>query len=143
MAVYRTWSVYPAVMEAGSCNHDHADRSSSSKPVARTDSRVIPVTVHEAENAWIVEADVPGATADRLNVEFFQGRLTVRYERKPADNASPKFDDRVYGTFERVIRIADEVQTDGIAAKLEHGTLRLEIQKSEAARPKTVPVIQG
>lgn len=88
-------------------------------------------------------ADVPGVSADAIGIEYYQDRLTVRYERKAADEADSKFDDRVYGSFERVIRITDEIRSSEIAAKLENGVLRLEIPKSEALRPRTIPVTQG
>lgn len=140
MAVYRTWSVFPVVAEPA---HRGSFRTNSAEAQAGRKSHSIPVRVRETEAAWIVVADVPGASADAIGIEFFQDRLTVRYERMAADEADSKFDDRVYGSFERVIRIADEVRSSEIAAKLENGVLRLEIPKSDALRPRTIPVTQG
>lgn len=140
MAVYRTWSVFPVVAESA---HQGSSRTKPAEAQAERKSHSIPVRIRETEGAWIVVADVPGVPADAIGIEFFQDRLTVRYERKTADEADSKFDDRVYGSFERVIRITDEIRSSEIAAKLENGVLRLEIPKSEALRPRTIPVTQG
>lgn len=143
MALYRTWSVVPVVSEAvqraaaQTLPSEPADKRSARKPHS------IPVRIRETEGAWIVEADVPGVLADAIGIEHFQDRLTIRYERNVADEADPKFDDRIYGSYERVIRITDEIRSSEIAAKLENGVLRLEIPKSEALRPRTIPVTQG
>lgn len=140
MAVYRTWSVFPVVAEPAQRG---SFRTNPAESQAGRNSHSIPVKIRETEAAWIVLADVPGVSADAIAIEYFQDRLTVRYERMTADEADSKFDDRVYGSFERVIRITDEVRSSEIAAKLENGVLRLEIPKSEALRPRTIPVAQG
>lgn len=143
MAVYRTWSVFPVASDAVQRASAQSHPSKLTEALSERKSHSIPVEVRETEAAWIVVADVPGVPADAIGIEYFQDRLTVRYERKAADEADSKFDDRAYGSFERVIRITDEVRSSEISAKLENGVLRLEIPKSEALRPRTIPVTQG
>ena len=140
MAIYRTWSVFPVVPEPA--NRDRAQSRPAEAQVERK-SNSIPVRIRETDGAWIVEADVPGVSADAIGIEHFQDRLTIRYDRPSTDEPGSKFDDRAYGGFERVIRITDEIRSSEIAAKLENGVLRLEIPKSEALRPRTIPVTQG
>lgn len=142
MAVYRTWSVLPVVPVPVS--RDQAKGSfRKSEPKVEQGDRTIPVRVRETEQAWMVEADVPGVPADAIGVEFFQDRLTVRFARPVPGDSPAQFDDRAYGNFERVIRIGDDVRADGIVAKVELGVLRLEVPRSGAHQPRTIPVVQG
>ena len=140
MAIYRTWSVFPVVAEPVHRGHSQA-RPDAAQVERKTNS--IPVRIRETEGAWIVDADVPGVAAESIGIEHFQDRLTIRYERIRTEEPGSKFDDRMYGGFERIIRITDDIRSGEIAARLENGVLRLEIPKSEALRPRTIPVSQG
>ena len=143
MALYRTWSVVPFVSESAQRAAAQSQPSNPSEKPSGRKVHSIPVRIREMEVAWVVDADVPGVPADAIGIEHFQDRLTIRYERKTSDESCSKFDDRVYGSFERIIRITDEIRSSEIAAKLENGVLRLEIPKSEALRPRTIPVTPG
>jgi len=103
--------------------------------------RTIPVRIRETENSWFVQADAPGVSSEAIGIEFYQHRLTIRYERKSDEPGTTKYDELAYGHFERVIRIADEVQTDRIVAKYDNGVLLLELPKSEALLPRKIRVM--
>lgn len=134
MAIYRTWSVVPTRVENPLRMEARKDMQAVSKPHA------IPVRVWETEKSWLVVADVPGVAADAIGIEFFQERLTLRYERRPEETGTMRYDDLASGQFERVIRISDEIQPDRIVAKCENGVLRLELPKSEAMLPRKIHV---
>lgn len=135
MAIYRTWSVVPTRFENPQLRTEEGkDSRAVDKPHA------IPVRVWETDKSWLVLADVPGVAADAIGIEFFQERLTIRYERRPEATGTMRHDDLASGQFERVIRITDEIQPDRIVAKCENGALRLELPKSEAVLPRKIQV---
>jgi HSP20 family protein len=140
MAIYRTWSVQPFGTERPrqEAQPDGVPAESDSRSAGLV--RTIPVRIRETENSWFVEADAPGVSSEAIGIEFYQQRLTIRYERKSGEHGTTKYDELAYGLFERVIRIADEVHPDRIAAKYENGVLRLELPKSEALLPRKIRV---
>lgn len=140
MAIYRTWSVQPLRTLNPNRVTEPAGMPVTENSRAVGTSRTIPVRIRETELSWFVEADAPGVSADAIGIEFYQERLTIRYERKSDEPEATKYDDLAYGHFERVIRIAEEIQPDRIVAKYANGVLRLELPKSEAVLPRKIDV---
>lgn len=140
MNPYRTWTILPFDLQSESKLGRNGGPGPQSAPKAGSATRPIPVRVWENVSSWFVEADIPGVVAAAVFVEFYKDRLTIRYERSAPDAGANEFDDRGYGVYERSVRIADEIRSDAIVAKLENGVLRLELPKSDTGRPKTIVV---
>lgn len=70
----------------------------------------------------------------------------MRGERKRPQvgkRASYVHAERLFGPFERAIRVPGDVDPDHIAAGMEHGVLSVIVPKSEPLRPTTVPIESG
>lgn len=102
-------------------------------PAMRTDIR-------ETENAYILEADLPGFTREDVHAEIKDGYLTIRAEHKSETedkNETYLRRERSYGSFSRTFDL-DGIDADAITASFKDGVLTLELpkltQKAEEAR---------
>ncbi len=93
-----------------------------------------------------VSMDVPGVTAQDLSIEFEDGHLAVRGERRRpelAEGASWLHTERTFGKFERFIKLPDGVDADAIAANLENGVLSVTIPKPQRPEARTIAIGSG
>jgi molecular chaperone IbpA len=94
------------------------------------------------ENAYRISVAVAGFTDQDLAIEVKEHALTVRGEKKAAEER--KTDVLYQGiaarTFERRFQLADGVQVTGAA--LEHGLLHIDLVREipEAKKPKLIPI---
>lgn len=87
------------------------------------------------------EVDVPGISLENLDITFEKGRLSIRGERvAPEDSQERSFDERCYGSFERVISLPDTVDTESVSAELLNGVLRIELSKRPEAVPQRIEI---
>ena len=100
-------------------------------------------TVAETDDAYVVEADLPGLKPEEIHVEIHGNELWVSGERKQEKEEKGKNYHRIeqeYGCFERVVPLAAPVNEEKITAKYQDGVLKVTVPKSEAVKPKRVPV---
>jgi HSP20 family protein len=99
------------------------------------------VDVEEADDAWIVEADVPGAKKEDVTVDLQDGELVIHGEIKEKERAGIlRRRTRRVGEFEYRVRLPGDVSGDDIEAKLEHGVLRIRVPKPQRAQPRRIEV---
>lgn len=95
----------------------------------------------ETEEAYIVEATVPGLKSEDLEVTVENNLLTIKGEIKHESEETKRNYHRIerrYGSFQRQINLPRMVKADAIKASLEHGVLRLEIPKAEEVKPRKI-----
>ena len=95
----------------------------------------------ETEEAYIVEATVPGLKSEDLEVTVENNLLTIKGEIKHESEETKRNYHRIerrYGSFQRQISLPRLVKADAIKASLEHGVLRLEIPKAEEVKPRKI-----
>jgi HSP20 family protein len=88
--------------------------------------------------------DVPGLTAEDLEIELADGMLSVRGERRYPyrEDEAHKLNrlERGYGRFERVLRVPKEVEPDALSASIEDGVLTLRIPLPQAKKPHRIEI---
>ena len=101
------------------------------------------VDLRETEDAYVLEADLPGLKKDDIEISLVDNVLTLKGERKQEQerNASGwhRFE-RSHGAFERAFRLARGVDGEKVAAKFENGVLKVTLPKPEQARRKQIEV---
>lgn len=100
----------------------------------------------ETENAYLVQLDLPGISADQVEITFERNTLTVRGNR-PRTLQAPEtgelrvfFAERDWGSFTRSLRFPQHVVGDNIEAKFADGVLTIHIPKSEASKPRRIAI---
>ena len=93
-------------------------------PALRTDIR-------ETENAYILEADLPGFAREDIHAEIKDGYLTIRAEHKSEnEDKNDKYlrRERSYGSFSRTFDL-EGIDAEAITATFKDGVLTLELPK--------------
>ena len=102
------------------------------------------VTVSEGD--MVLTMDLPGLTADDLEIELVDGSLSVRGERKrPQVGEGTRWahSERAFGRFERRIKLPDGVDPDKVTASMDNGVLSLIVPKPDKMIPKTISIGSG
>lgn len=90
-----------------------------------------------------IHADFPGLTKDEVKINYEDGVIAIRGEKKQEKEEKNKNYHRVersYGAFERSFRLPNRVEVGKIEAKFKDGVLSLRLPKSEEAKPKEIPI---
>ena len=90
------------------------------------------VDIFENESSITLLADMPGAQADSVQVRLEGGQLTLEAERALTSEASIRY--------LRMFRVPTMADPNGISAELKNGVLHVHLKKSEAAKPRTIPI---
>jgi len=103
----------------------------------------VAVDIREEDDAFYVDAEVPGVAAEDVKVDVEKNVLTISGERKAEkDEAEGSYRrvERYYGTFSRSFTLPETVNADSIHADLRDGVLTLRLPKKEAPKPRAIPV---
>lgn len=112
---------------------------------ARMGTNWMPIDVTETENGFTVVADLPGLSAEDINVNLHDDVLTIsgevtRSEEHEDNRAIVR--ERTYGHFSRRISMPTPVDAEGIQATYDNGVLTLTMPKAESAKPRQIEVKQ-
>jgi HSP20 family protein len=113
-------------------------------PVGRAGGGLYPpVNVFDRGDAYVVKAEVPGVSPDKIEIQVEDDTLTLRGERafaEPSKNAAYHRRERGQGEFRRVIRIPGRMAGDEAKADYRNGVLTVTIPKAKEARPRRVQI---
>jgi HSP20 family protein len=99
------------------------------------------VDIEENDDAWLVEADVPGAKKDDMSVDLQEGELVIHGEIKEKERAGIlRRRSRRVGEFEYRVRLPGDVDAEGIQAKLKDGVLTVRVPKPQRTQPRRITV---
>lgn len=99
--------------------------------------------VRETEDAYILEADIPGIPKDAIDITVEENRVTIKGERKAEETKEGKGyhrTERRYGNFERSFTVRDGFDASKVEASVEHGVLRLTLPKRAEQKPRRIEV---
>lgn len=121
------------------------DRLTEAVLGTRARPAVMPMTAYREDGTFVVHLDVPGATADSIDLTVEQNVLTIHAERKPpvGDSAERVVDERSYGVFSRQLFLGDTLDADQLTADYDAGVLTLRIPIAEKAKPRKVEITAG
>ena len=101
------------------------------------------VDVHEDEDAFRVDMELPGFERSDVSVSLEDGTLTVSGERRYSDDAREKSAHRLerkYGSFSRSFSFPGQIEVAKITAAFENGLLTIVLPKSETMKPKQIDI---
>lgn len=102
--------------------------------------------VIETDDAIVITAELPGVKDEDVDIEIQDGMLTVKGERRLADEVTKDryyHLERSYGSFERSFRLPKGVKEDDIKAGVAYGVLRVTIPKPQVVEAKRIPISAG
>ena len=99
------------------------------------------VDIEETDDAWIVEADVPGVKPEDVNVEVRGSELAISGEIKEREREGIlRRRTRKTGEFDYHITLPGDADAEQIEAELRDGVLSVRIPKPEQERPRRINV---
>lgn len=103
------------------------------------------VDVSETDDAYVVEADIPGMRKEDIKIEVENDVLTIRGERKSEKEEKDEKKgyhrvERRMGAFVRSLRVPGGVKAEDVSAKFQDGVLKVTLPKPEESKPKLITV---
>jgi HSP20 family protein len=117
---------------------------SFTRPLGTSGVSAIPaIDMYQDNEQVVVKAALPGLKSDDVQISITADILTLRGEYKQ-DNEPKDITYHIreyrYGSFERVLRLPTEVQSDKAKADFENGILTITLPKAEAVKPRTISI---
>jgi HSP20 family protein len=103
------------------------------------------VNTREANDAYFVEVDIPGVKKEDVKIDVEDNALRISGERKfPKGREDEDFYrvETLYGKFERVFSLPEDVDASKIEAEMEDGVLHIKIPKTQIVdkAPKKIEI---
>jgi HSP20 family protein len=101
------------------------------------------VDIYEADDKYIVRAEVPGVEKDAVSVSIDENVLTIKGTKQfveAKDGEQWKRVETQYGEFTRSFTLPEEVNVDQVSAAYKNGVLELSIPKVEPKKAKMIDV---
>lgn len=99
------------------------------------------VNVAESDGNYIVDACIPGVPADDVELTLTARSLIIKGERKSPEGRYFR-QERMAGSFQRVITLNVPVARDNVTAKSINGILRVTLPKAEEVKPRKISIEQ-
>ncbi len=112
-------------------------------------SKIPPVDIHETDDAYVLEAELPGYVEKDVNVSVEKHvlRISSVKEASREEKADEKkheknylVRERYYQTFERSFTLPEGVDEDHISGEFKNGVLELTMPKLPVEKPKKIDV---
>lgn len=99
--------------------------------------------IEETKDDIVVKAEIPGMKKEEIKIQITGDVLCISGDRKHEEETKDKTYhriERVYGQFQRVIKLPSEVQSGKTKANYENGLLTIVIPKAEEVKPKEIAI---
>ena len=112
---------------------------------ARDGSRqmAMPMDAYRNGDSFLIQLDLPGVSADSVELTVEDNVLTIRAERTApsrAEDVEVLIAERPYGTFTRQVVLGSSLDTQNIEADYEAGVLTVAIPVAPHAKPRRIQV---
>ena len=106
------------------------------------------VDVHEDNDHFYVEAELPGFAKDDVDITLEEGVLTIRAEQKVESKQggterTPLHIERRWSRFERSFTLPTAVNENSVRASLDNGMLTITLDKREETKPRKIQISAG
>src|SRR5437762_9431509 len=106
----------------------------------------MPVDLWETKDAYHLRADLPGMTAEEIEINVTGDTVSLAGETKaPTDVTNDGWlrQERRTGKFQRAFTLPVQIDSNAVTATFTEGVLELVLPKSETVKPKTVKITAG
>ena len=98
----------------------------------------------ENDDAFVVEAEMPGVKRDDVIVDLQDNELRIHGEIKERERTGIlRRQTRRTGQFDYRVTLPHEVDADNVEANLHEGVLRVQVRKAERTKPRRIEITAG
>lgn len=102
---------------------------------------VMPMDAWRQGDDFVIEFDLPGVSAESIDLDVERNVLTVKAERVARNGDWEMLaSERPRGTFTRQLVLGDNLDLGRISATFEDGVLRLLVPVAEKAKPRKIEI---
>ena len=89
------------------------------------------VDIYSAENAYIVNAELPGIEEKDIELEVHENVLSIKAKREQEskDEKNGYYSERHYGMFQRMLQLPEDIDAENITAKYKNGVLNISVAR--------------
>jgi HSP20 family molecular chaperone IbpA len=99
------------------------------------------IDIWESEDELVLYADMPGVTAENVNIQFENRELRIHGKVSPRHQGIDfLYGEYGIGDFYRTFTIGETIDSQKIRAELKDGVLVLHLPKTEAVKPRRIEV---
>jgi HSP20 family protein len=101
------------------------------------------VEIVEQADSLTLLVDVPGTTAEAIDVDYNNGLLAIYAKVAPRHGENGvEFLNQEYGVgdFYRTFQVSEDIDAKAITADYKNGVLQLRLPKAEAVKPRKIAV---
>jgi HSP20 family protein len=100
-----------------------------------------PVDIEEQDDAYVIEAELPGVKRDDVNIEVVGNELSITGEIKERERKGVlRRRTRRVGRFEYRVRLPEQVDPEKVEANLDGGILSVRVPKIQRAERRRIEV---
>ncbi|MDV6014081.1 Hsp20/alpha crystallin family protein [Haloechinothrix sp. LS1_15] len=105
----------------------------------------MPMDAYRSGDEFVVKFDLPGVSADSIDLDVERNVLTVKAERaaETDEQADVQVAERPRGVFSRQLFLGETLDTDNIKASYDNGVLTIRIPVAEKAKPRKISISGG
>ena len=123
---------FPSLFDFDSFFNDFFESSSDRFP---------PVDVFESDNAYVIEAEIPGYKEDDIKIFCKNRVLTISSDAVMKERENGFITEEIsLPSFQRSFQLPDDADEDMVSATSENGILSITISKKEKKEPKRIEV---
>jgi len=103
----------------------------------------VPVDLWETKDAYHLQADLPGLSADDIEINVTPDTVTISGETKPGTDVTNEGwlrQERLFGKFKRSFTVPMQIDPSKVEAKFTNGVLELVLPKAENQKPRTIKI---
>jgi len=114
-------------------------------PAARLFNQMPAVDIHETENVYNLEMELPGYDEKNINVHVDGTNLTISYKQEEEkkneeNNGTYLLRERKTSAFSRSFKLPENANPEAVSASFKNGILHLSIEKRAEAQKRTIQI---
>jgi HSP20 family molecular chaperone IbpA len=96
--------------------------------------------IWEGDDELLLYGDLPGVSADDLDIRFENRELSIHGAVKPRHQGEFVYGEYDIGDFHRTFTVGEAIDAEKISAEMSNGVLTLRLPKSEKVKPRRIQV---
>lgn len=109
----------------------------------KPEDTVLAVDIYEDDTQYVVKADLPGVTRDKVQVSLAENVLTINAEPRDLEGEGDGHwlrRERRYGHYVRSIQLGGAIDAENISASLTDGVLAVTVKKPGTVERRTIAI---
>lgn len=98
------------------------------------------VDIYENDDEILLYADMPGVTKENITINVDNGKLEISAIRNLQTKGVVSWQEFGDVEFKRVFSVPQSIDVSQVNAELKEGVLKLQLPKSEAAKPRKIEI---